>query len=586
MHPDARSAALQIARMPEIVGKFRRDRRDFKAELKLRFNDFETLSGFGHTSNPMTIAATSSDQRDAVTLDGSTTQRRRVAAQRVREARDRLTSTTGTRPAFDYELLRQFAQNRLSASLVILLLVGTVGLLSSLWTGAISAGVWTGAVLMIHAITITTCRQFLDQSPSAMDMRSWRFRFIMLDLFYGLAWMFNLVHPVGADENSSTFMLFVMLIVVAVSSMLASTLPIAVFAATVPVTAAIALDFLFKGTIRGYILAIMAVAAQGYFSLLAYRLYSTTLATLQARAEKDALIGELEQAKAISDEARRRAEAANIAKSRFLAQMSHELRTPLNAILGFSEVMKNEVFGGHAVPTYKDYAGDIHSSGVHLLGLINEILDLSRIEAGRYELNEESMSLAHVVEDCHHLLKLRASTRGLTINEVYEPELPRLWADERAVRQICLNLLSNAIKFTPQGGEIWLKVGWTASGGQYMSVRDTGSGIPEDEMPIVLASFGQGSNSIKSAEQGAGLGLPIAKSLVDLHGGTFTLRSKVRIGTEVIVTFPPERVVAALAPVDESLPPEPPQSTQPPAPSTGSDERSRARARSLFRAGT
>jgi two-component system cell cycle sensor histidine kinase PleC len=105
-------------------------------------------------------------------------------------------------------------------------------------------------------------------------------------------------------------------------------------------------------------------------------------------------------------------------------------------------------------------------------------------------------------------------------------------------------------------------------------------------MPIVLASFGQGSNSIKSAEQGAGLGLPIAKSLVDLHGGTFTLRSKVRIGTEVIVTFPPERVVAALAPVDESLPPEPPQSTQPPAPSTGSDERSRARARSLFRAGT
>ena len=286
--------------------------------------------------------------------------------------------------------------------------------------------------------------------------------------------------------------------------------------------------------------------------MLAYRLYSTTLATLEARAEKDALIGELEQAKAISDEARRRAEAANISKSRFLAQMSHELRTPLNAILGFSEVMKTEVFGEHAVPAYKEYSADIHNSGVHLLGLINEILDLSRIEAGRYELNEESVSLPAVVEDCHHLLKLRAANRGITIHEMFEPDLPRLWADERALRQICLNLLSNAIKFTPQGGEIWLKVGWTASGGQYMSVKDTGPGIPEEEIPVVLASFGQGSNSIKSAEQGAGLGLPIAKSLIDLHGGTFVLKSKLRIGTEVIVTFPPERVVAAMAPITEA----------------------------------
>ena len=175
---------------------------------------------------------------------------------------------------------------------------------------------------------------------------------------------------------------------------------------------------------------------------------------------------------------------------------------------------------------------------MHLLNLINEILDLSRIEAGRYELNEEAVSLVHVVADCHHLLKLRASSRGITIHEVFEQGMPRIWGDERATRQIVLNLLSNSIKFTPQGGEIWLKVGWTASGGQYLSVKDTGSGIAADEIPIVLASFGQGSNSIKSAEQGAGLGLPIAKSLIDMHGGTFTLKSKLRIGTEVIVTNP------------------------------------------------
>jgi len=345
-----------------------------------------------------------------------------------------------------------------------------------------------------------------------------------------------------------------------------------------PVAGAVALDFAINGTLHDYILGLMALTAEGYFLLLAHRLYSTALATLEARAEKDALIGELETSKAISDEARRRAETANIAKSRFLAQMSHELRTPLNAILGFSEVMKTEIFGPHTVPAYKDYAGDIHSSGVHLLGLINEILDLSRIEAGRYELNEEPIALAAVVGECSHLLQMRARNRNLTIHEVFEAGMPRLWADERAIRQICLNLLSNAIKFTPQGGEIWLKVGWTDPGGQYLSCKDTGPGIPEEEIPIVLASFGQGSNSIKSAEQGAGLGLPIAKNLVDLHGGTFALKSKLRIGTEVVVTFPPERVMSALAPLAEPSPPVAPEPAEP-APSfkstAGSDLRRR-----------
>ncbi len=485
--------------------------------------------------------------------------RRRLAAQRVREARERLTSPTGTLVAFDYELLRQFAENRLSASLVVLLLIGTVGFLSSVWIGAVMAGSWTAAVLVIHAVIITKCRQFLSEPSTTQDLKRWRLRFIILDLLYGLAWMYNLIHPVGRDEGSSTFMLFVMLLVVAVSSMLASSLPIAVFAATIPVTFAVALNFALQGDLHNYILGIMAIAAQGYFTLLAHRLYSAGLATLVARAEKDALIGELEQAKLISDDARRRAEGSNIAKSQFLAQMSHELRTPLNAILGFSEVMKTEVFGPHAVAAYKDYSNDIHNSGQHLLNLINEILDLSRIEAGRYELSEEPVSLTLVVEDCHHLLTLRAKNRGVTVHEVFEPDLPRLWADERALRQVCLNFLSNAIKFTPSGGEVWLKVGWTASGGQYMSIKDTGPGIPEEEIPIVLSKFGQGSNAIKSAEQGTGLGLPIAMNLIELHGGTFTLKSKVRIGTELIATFPPERVMAALPPLSEPSPPTQPQ---------------------------
>jgi two-component system, cell cycle sensor histidine kinase PleC len=434
-------------------------------------------------------------------------------------------------------------------------------------------------MLCIQAAILRTCNRYLAEQPAPNATRKWRTRFMALDLLYGLAWTIILVHPTGSDMAANSLTMFLMLLVVAVSSMLASSLPIAAIAATAPVTFGVALSFILRGNFDSYVLGALSVAAEGYFILLAQRLHSTTLAALEARAEKDALIGELEQAKAISDEARHRAEAANVAKSRFLAQMSHELRTPLNAILGFSEVMKSEIFGAHAVAVYKDYSGDIHNSGVHLLNLINEILDLSRIEAGRYELNEEAVSLEHVVADCHHLLKLRATSRGITIHEVFEHGMPRVWGDERACRQIVLNLLSNAIKFTPQGGEIWLKVGWTASGGQYLSCKDTGSGIAEDEIPIVLASFGQGSNSIKSAEQGAGLGLPIAKSLIDMHGGTFTLKSKLRIGTEVIVTFPPERVMSALAPVTDDAPPLQPQYEI-------TDEKRRPRNKPIMNAGT
>ncbi len=504
------------------------------------------------------------DTADPASL--KTPARRRAAAQRVREARDRLTSTSGTRPSFDYELLTQYARARLSTLTVVGSVVLAAGMIFAIWLSPLAAAQWTIAVLCILAVSARAASRFLSETPSPMMTRKWRTRFTLLDLVSGLCWTTVLLIPSEAPFVSNLLMMAVMLLAVSVSSSLAAGLPLAAVAATLPITITIAVTFALRDTLENYLLAALALTAEGYFAVLAFRLHSTTLATLEARAEKDALIGELEQAKAISDEARHRAESANVAKSRFLAQMSHELRTPLNAILGFSEVMKSEIFGPHGVAVYKDYSADIHNSGVHLLNLINEILDLSRIEAGRYELNEESILLAHIVEDCHHLLKLRASNRNIAIHETFEQNMPRVWGDERATRQVVLNLLSNAIKFTQPGGEIWLKVGWTASGGQYISVRDNGSGIPEDEIPVVLASFGQGSNSIKSAEQGAGLGLPIAKSLIDMHGGTFTLKSKLRIGTEIIVTFPPERVMSALAPVKETPPLQPEWEEPPPEP--------------------
>lgn len=260
-------------------------------------------------------------------------------------------------------------------------------------------------------------------------------------------------------------------------------------------------------------------------------------------AKKDALIAELQKAKLESDLARRRAEEANLAKSHFLATMSHELRTPLNAILGFSEVMKTELFGAHLVDCYKDYSADIHASGHYLLMLIDEILDLSRIETGHFELREEPVSLALLIGECQHLLELRATTRKIEIRAAIEPDLCQVFADARAIRQVLLNLLSNAIKFTPVGGKLKIKAGWTVNGGQYFSLQDNGPGIPHDEIPLVMSSFGRGTEARMSAQEGTGLGLAIVKGLVDLHNGKFALRSKPGEGTQVIVTLPPERVL-------------------------------------------
>jgi two-component system cell cycle sensor histidine kinase PleC len=264
---------------------------------------------------------------------------------------------------------------------------------------------------------------------------------------------------------------------------------------------------------------------------------------LEYRTEKDHLIAELETANAMSDEARRRAEAANMAKSRFLATMSHELRTPLNAILGFSEIMKDEVLGEMKNDTYKSYSEDIHGSGQHLLNLINEILDLSRIEAGRHELQEEALYLDDVVEECGTMMKVRANAKNIVLHHTHEPDMPRVWADERALRQVVLNLMSNAVKFTPVGGEVCVKVGRTSDDGQYVSITDTGPGIPEEEIPTVLEAFGQGSHAIKSAEPGTGLGLSIVQALVNMHDGKFEIKSVLGTGTETIMVLPRARVM-------------------------------------------
>lgn len=277
--------------------------------------------------------------------------------------------------------------------------------------------------------------------------------------------------------------------------------------------------------------------------ILLWRMARSSAERKALRDNRDALIAGLEEARLRSEEARQRAEDLNTAKSRFLASISHELRTPLNAILGFSEIMEAELLGRHRVKAYRAYARDIHESGRMLLGLIDELLDLSRIEAGRFDLVESELSLADIAADCAHLVELRAQSRDLSLLLMVDPALSSITADPRAIRQIILNLLSNAIKFTPEGGEITIEIGATKSGGQFIKVADTGPGIPAFEIPIILESFGRGTLAIKSAKEGAGLGLPIVRGLTSMHGGEFSLAAREGQGTVALVTLPADRVI-------------------------------------------
>jgi two-component system, cell cycle sensor histidine kinase PleC len=482
--------------------------------------------------------------------------RRRKMNLQLRQARQSLTDPDAI-PSHSVAMVRLFAEiNRIAAPMQGIIALG----LCAATLALIKAGpllTWTTFILCAIVIVYALPIAFLDSGEAERAAGAWRRKFVLATALCGSAWAYLVVALLQSTEpGAEAFAVVVMLIVSTVMSLLAAAIPAAFVAGMLPMI--LAAIILYAPRLHGATLPAVAlsIGVIGYFLVVVHRLHAAALRNVSFQAEKDSLFAELEQAKLNSDEARRRAESANLAKSRFLATMSHELRTPLNAILGFSEVMKGELFGPHAVPAYKEYSTDIHASGQHLLMLINEILDLSRVEAGRYELKEEPLSLTEIVAECRHLLSMRAERRNLIIPEALESGLPRIWADERAVRQVALNLLTNAIKFTPQGGSITIKVGWTRNGGQYFSIRDTGPGIPPEEIPIVLSSFGRGSLAQKNAEEGTGLGLPIVKGLVELHGGQFRLTSKMRQGTEAVVTFPPERVMDALPALDPDASPE------------------------------
>ena len=477
---------------------------------------------------------TTNSNLDRLVLDQRKAVRNPQTTAAVRSSRRKLVANAIDEDSATEALLAKSAGSVPTHSLAMIVLVTVVSAIGTQLLGSFMPLLWGIATVALYVATGLLLRITARGNTSRV------LPLHVLNAMTGASWVWFVHIPEFAGDGMVThvYRADTLLAAMAVGALLQANVRNAIPVAFGP--ACLAMIFHIDGAANASAFAAFAVASGGltFFSLIAMRTRTANIVALRLEREKDALIGELETAKAISDSARHKAEEANLAKSRFLASMSHELRTPLNAILGFSEVMVEEILGPVENPTYAEYVRDIQGSGRHLLALINEILDLSRIEANKYPLDLRPHELADITHGAAATLRVHAARKGIKIEERFAPSLSRLALDERAITQAVLNLLSNAIKFTPQNGQVVVSVGQTAGGGQYVSIIDNGPGIPKEELPLVMSAFGQGSIALKHAEQGTGLGLAIVKALIERHGGKFTLSSRLREGTTATLLFP------------------------------------------------
>lgn len=439
--------------------------------------------------------------------------------------------------------LRALVEPQLGTPVVFPLLIAAFGLSLServpLWTII----TWILAVNATQLASYLNARAFIKGNVQPEDAERWARRFEAHTLAFSIAFSSALyfLWPTG-DIARQAYILAAMTVSLAPMTLVTIAYFPVFYRTVMPVAVAIGLRFIACGDLFHFSLVVVLSLFMALLVHLAGIVNNAILGAINLQSDKNALIEQLFRAKRESDIARARAEEANRAKSSFLANMSHELRTPLNAIIGFSEVMASEIFGGHAKPVYKEYSHDINRSGQHLLGLINDILDLSRIEAGRFEIVEEEVDIVHLARDCERLLDIRAQAQRVTIVEDFEDDLPILRADARALRQTWINLLTNAIKFSPPNTTVTMIARLDPSGDLRFGVHDQGPGIAESEIDKVMEAFAQGAAGIAQPGKGSGLGLSIVKGLLALHGGCFELKSRLGEGTQAEAVFPAARL--------------------------------------------
>jgi two-component system cell cycle sensor histidine kinase PleC len=384
--------------------------------------------------------------------------------------------------------------------------------------------------------------RFRSRVPDARDAMLWLRRATLAYVLFAVSWA-SMVVFLWTPHDDLDHLLIILLIACTVAgngALVGASRPLAVVVFAVYGTAQIAVPLREGGLIYNGIAA-LSVLFVLYLVYMSVQIYRTARDMLMLRHDKSELIVALAHAKTESDMALERAEAASLAKSQFLANMSHELRTPLNAILGFSELISARAFA-HDIEKHYEYAGLIHGSGQHLLTLINDVLDLAKIEAGGFELREAEVDLARLIADAADMMTPRAQSGGCALTVDLPRSLPLVRADERAMKQIVLNLLSNAIKFTQAGGWVTAFARLEPDGEIAFGVADSGIGIALEDQMRVFRSFGQARHDIAIMDKGTGLGLPIAKGLVEAHGGTIALESEIGAGTRVTVFLPGSRV--------------------------------------------
>jgi two-component system cell cycle sensor histidine kinase PleC len=391
---------------------------------------------------------------------------------------------------------------------------------------------------------MATAYQYYDDAEGDVD--SWLQCFVMIQAFGSAAWgLLPWLCWEKSNELNHMFLASCVMAVIAGLVVARGSNMRMYISNLLPLSLMTAARFLLGDSVTDMVMGCVApfVAFQMWYTGRPLVLRMGEDARLRFKVED--MARELEEAR---DEALRKrfeAEAANASKTAFLANMSHELRTPLNAILGFSEIIAQECFGPVGSERYRDYAGDIHASGAHLLSLINDLLDVAKIEAGRMEIAPHPLDAARTFDVALKLVGTKAREKDQSLVIAVEQNAPPLYADERALKQILINLVSNAVKFTPLGGKIEVIGSRAANGDFQIMVRDNGPGIPREKVDNIFQPFNQVDNRFDRQAGGTGLGLALVRGLTELHGGRAWLESEFGRGCSVFVTLPLEKLGAA-----------------------------------------